>query len=201
MTHEIIYTDRLMLRAFEREDTDALFEILSDEKSNRFLPWFMAKTTEDAQRFFETRCKAVYENSDGLCYAICQKDLGKPIGYVTVKGTAPFDLGYGLASRYWNNGYATEACKAVIRKCGSDGMDYLTATHDVLNPASGRVMQKCGMRYIHSYREHWMPKDIDVVFRLYQYDLKSGVPVCGYYRKDELSPFTEESDDIRRRRD
>lgn len=80
-------------------------------------------------------------------------------------------------------------------------MDYLTATHDVLNPASGRVMQKCGMRYIHSYREHWMPKDIDVVFRLYQYDLKSGVPVCGYYRKDELSPFTEEPDDIRRRRD
>ena len=69
-----------MLRAFEREDTDALFEILSDEKSNRFLPWFTAKTTEDGKRFFETRCKAVYENSDRLCYAICKRDLGMPIG-------------------------------------------------------------------------------------------------------------------------
>ena len=29
-------------------------------------------------------------------------------------------------------------------------------------------MQKLGMKYRYSYREQWQPKDIPVVFRMYQ---------------------------------
>ena len=51
------------------------------------------------------------------------------------------------------------------------GWSFLTATHDVNNPRSGAVMRKLGMRYAYSYREHWMPKDISVVYRMYQINL------------------------------
>lgn len=50
-------------------------------------------------------------------------------------------------------------------------MPFVTATHDRENPRSGRVMQKLGMVYRYSYREQWQPKDISVVFRLYQLNL------------------------------
>ena len=45
---------------------------------------------------------------------------------------------------------------------------YITATHDVLNSRSGHVMKAIGMKYCYTYTEHWMPKDIDVNFRMYQ---------------------------------
>lgn len=49
------------------------------------------------------------------------------------------------------------------------GFPYITATHDVNNPASGGVMRNIGMRYRCTYREQWQPKDIPVFFRrMYQ---------------------------------
>ena len=52
-----------------------------------------------------------------------------------------------------------------------DGIPYLTATHDVKNPRSGRVMQQLGMRYQYSYEELWQPKNQLVLFRMYQLNL------------------------------
>ena len=61
----------------------------------------------------------------------------------------------------------TEAMEQMKR----DGMTYATATHDEKNPASGRVMEKIGMKYRYSYREQWQPKNIPVIFRMYQINL------------------------------
>ena len=52
-----------------------------------------------------------------------------------------------------------------------DGLPYLTATHDRNNPRSGGVMRNLGMVYQYSYEEQWQPKDIPVVFRMYQLNL------------------------------
>ena len=65
----------------------------------------------------------------------------------------------------------TEAARAVVEQARQEGLPYLTATHDRENPGSGGVMRKLGMVYQYSYEEQWQPKDIRVVFRLYQMDL------------------------------
>ena len=52
----------------------------------------------------------------------------------------------------------TEAVRAVIQQVKEEGLSYITATHDVNNPHSGRVMQAVGMRYQYSYEEMWQPK-------------------------------------------
>ena len=44
---------------------------------------------------------------------------------------------------------------------------YITATHDVNNPRSGKVMQAIGMKYQYSYEEYWQPKLYLVTFRMY----------------------------------
>ena len=44
-------------------------------------------------------------------------------------------------------GYTSEALEAVIKYLFSEGHKCLIASHDLENPASGRVMEKCGMKY------------------------------------------------------
>lgn len=96
---------------------------------------------------------------------------GAPIGYVNIDSqNDALDLGYGLSPAHWRSGYVAEAARAVIEAAQSAGFPFVTATHDVLNPHSGYVMQRLGMTYRYTYREHWMPRDIDVDFRLYQID-------------------------------
>ena len=53
----------------------------------------------------------------------------------------------------------------------SGGLPFLTATHDVLNPRSGGVMQNIGMTYRYTYRERVEPKKEWVAFRFYQLNL------------------------------
>lgn len=81
------------------------------------------------------------------------------------------DLGYGLRKEFWRKGVCTEACRAVVDKLKQTGIPYATATHDVDNPRSGKVMQAIGMKYQYSYEELWQPKNILVTFRMYQLNL------------------------------
>lgn len=165
-------TERLFLRPFSVADTDALFLLLRDEKTNRFLPWFPCKTEKETEIFLKERM--LY--SEDCCFiAICEKTDGVPIGYVSIRSDESHDLGYAVRRELWGHGIATEACSAVIRQIKRRGIPYLTATHDVKNPASGAVMKKLGMTYRYSYREFWQPKGIFTVFRMYQIDLKDGI--------------------------
>ena len=49
--------------------------------------------------------------------------------------------------------------QAVIGQLKQTGIPYITATHDVNNPRSGKVMQTLGMKYQYSYEELWQPKN------------------------------------------
>lgn len=91
--------------------------------------------------------------------------------YVNLSAEPPYDLGYGLLKEFWGRGIVTEAARAVVEQARQEGLPYLPATHDRENPGSGGVMRKLGMVYQYSYEEQWQPKDIRVVFRLYQMDL------------------------------
>ncbi|HBV53214.1 MAG TPA: GNAT family N-acetyltransferase, partial [Clostridiales bacterium] len=75
---------------------------------------------------------------------------------------------YALRKEFWHRGIATEAGKAVTKRLANLGIPYITATHDIKNPRSGEVMKKLGMTYRYTYEEQWQPKNIPVLFRLYQ---------------------------------
>ena len=164
-------TERLILRKFTEDDLEALYYIHSDEEVNRFLPWFPLRNMEDARVFYEEQLVSRYREERAYNYAVCMKENDYPVGYVNVSMDDSYDFGYGLRREFWHRGIITEAGKAVIEQLRIDEIPYITATHDVNNPRSGRVMKRLGMKYRYSYQEQWQPKNIQVIFRMYQLNL------------------------------
>jgi RimJ/RimL family protein N-acetyltransferase len=174
-------TERLILRKFGRNDIGALFDIYSDKDANFYLPWFPLTSLEEAKTFYEKH----YANQNGYNFAICQKFDNIPIGYVNVGDADSYDLGYGSRKEYWHRGFVTEACKAVIKQLEKSDIPYITATHDINNSRSGNVMKNIGMTYRYSYEEQWQPKNIVVIFRMYQLNINSAKhqTYMGYWEK------------------
>lgn len=164
----VLRTERLILRKFNENDIEALFNIHRDEDVNRFLPWFPLKSVDEARDFFDKNYAEVYKKKRGYKYAICLKNDNVPAGYINIGMDDAHDLGYGLCKEYWHRGIVSEAAKAVTERAKRDGIKYITATHDVKNPRSGNVMKSIGMKYKYSYEEQWQPKNITVIFRMYQ---------------------------------
>ena len=190
----VLETERLLLRTFRPTDAEALYLLLKEEEVTRFLPMFSLKTMEEAENrlnqfFLEQGC-----GSFGLCYAICPKPDGPPIGYIKVSGEESHDLGYALRKEFWHRGIATEAGKAVTKRLADLGIPYITATHDIKNPRSGEVMKKLGMTYRYTYEEQWQPKNIPVLFRLYQlnFDGQSERVFRTYWDRSSVRFFEKE---------
>lgn len=162
----MIETKRLIIRPFHEQDVEALFEIMKDKEVNTFLPWFPFTSLEETKVYLKEHY--LDYQGEGYRYAICLKDDNKPIGYIHVGDGDSYDFGYGLRKEFWHQGIVSEAAKAFVEMLKTTNIPYITATHDVLNPRSGNVMKAIGMKYCYTYTEHWMPKDIDVNFRMYQ---------------------------------
>ena len=80
---------------------------------------------------------------------------------------------------------------AVIEQLKKDGIPYITATHDINNPRSGRVVMKLGMNYQYSYEEQWQPKDFLVTFRMYQLNLDGNSRIYKKYWNNSTVHFIE----------
>jgi RimJ/RimL family protein N-acetyltransferase len=90
---------------------------------------------------------------------------GRPIGAIALRRTddGGLRLGYWLGADYWNQGYATEAARAV----SAYGLETLRANTVragayVDNSASANVLEKCGFRYTHTDSQ-WSEARGDVV--------------------------------------
>jgi len=65
------------------------------------------------------------------------------------------ELGYWIGVPHWGQGFATEACEAVLRYGFEElGLQRVFASHYRRNPASGRVLEKLGMSYEGRMRSH-----------------------------------------------
>lgn len=169
-----IETERLILRQFIYSDIEDIFLIYSDEEVNRFLPWFPLKSIEESEYYLKNNIFEEYKKEIAYRYAIIYKDTNRAIGYISINDInekkCSGDLGYGLKKEYWNKGIITEAGTHLLKKLKENGFMFITATHDVNNLGSGRVMEKLNMKYQYSYEELWQPKNFKVTFKLYKID-------------------------------
>ncbi len=168
-------TKRLLLRRFTDADLQDMFCIYSDPDVNTFLPWFPFETIEETKTYLHSNIYADYEKEIAYRYAIELKNTKQVVGYLSLTGIdaekACGDLGYGLRQEFWGQGIIPEAASELLTLLKKNGFQYITATHDVNNPKSGRVMEKIGMTYQSSYDEQWQPKNFKVTFKLYRIDL------------------------------
>ncbi len=141
-------TARLLLRPGFPEDAPALATAIADQAIARNLatvPW--PYRVRDAEAFLASPKDPVlpslliFARTGGPPQLVGACGLGRrPSGAV--------ELGYWIARAHWGQGFATEACLALIDIARALGLQQLEGSHFVDNPASGRVLEKLGFQAI-----------------------------------------------------
>lgn len=151
-------TERLVLRKFESGDSEAFFlNWGSDPLVTQFLSWKTHETVQDSAAVIQNWLNQ-YESTNYYNWAIVLKENHKPIGNITVvkldEKSFSCEIGYCIGSVYWNRGFVTEAFTKIIAFLFEEvGLNRVSARHNVLNPASGKVMEKCHLVYEGTLRE------------------------------------------------
>jgi len=157
-------SNRLILRPFTIDDIDDVLLYTRDNIVTKYLTW--PSYTDISQ--VEEVVKKYYIGKEGV-FAIELESEQKCIGCIDLRlyiehNKASF--GYVLNREYWNKGYMTEALNIILDFSFSKlELNRVEATHYIGNESSGRVMQKCGMKYEGTGIQELKVKDIyqDVV--------------------------------------
>jgi RimJ/RimL family protein N-acetyltransferase len=157
-------TERLLLRPFTLADAPEVKRLAGDRK--------IAKTTLNIPHPYEdgmaeewiSSHPEQFKTGEGVVFAITLRSDGMLVGAVGLAINQRFDraeLGYWIGASYWNQGYCTEAAKAVLLYAFEElGVNRVQATHLTRNSASRRVMQKLGMQHEGRLRQYVKKWDI-----------------------------------------
>ena len=143
-------TERLVLRATSVTDAEQMYNNwASDPEVTKYLLWPPHASVE-VTRGFLAQCDKENEKLDYYNWGMVAKETGQIIGTCGTVGldeaNHSIELGYCMSRTYWGKGIMSEAVAAIIKHLfNTIGFNRVTARHDPNNPASGRVMQKCGM--------------------------------------------------------
>lgn len=147
----MIQTERLILRAWKKEDTDAYFQINQDHKVTEFLgePLTMQQVHDFIAAANNHQDKYHY-----TLWASCLKKTDELIGFIGLNYTdlglsftPAVEIAWRLGSQYWDKGYGTEGARAALHygfiQCGLKEIISFTAHSNV---RSLRVMEKIGLK-------------------------------------------------------
>lgn len=147
-------TERLLfislpLHVIERRLQTDDFEAEVDTPHGAVTVHFPPEWPGDALGFFAGWAKDYDPQDPQWGGTLVRKTDRRAIGAIGVKGQPDaqgrLDIGYGLNPEAWNQGYATEAVRALTaRLLGRPDVRVVTAETAVDNPASARVLEKSG---------------------------------------------------------
>lgn len=143
-------TERFLLRRWKQSDAEMLFQLASDPEVGPRAGWAPHQNVEESREVI-----ARYFDNEQT-WAIEWKSTGEVVGCIgyLVNGQSNIDigekdaeLGYWIGKPYWNKGICTEALKLIIDYCFHvKNIPTLWCDYFIDNPASGRVMGKCGFK-------------------------------------------------------
>lgn len=145
-----IETERLILRDFRLEDTEAVHAYGSDPEVTTYMPWG-PNSPQDTAAFMARALErqATWPRLD-LGLAIELKAEGGVVGSIALHlrdiPNATVELGYVLRRDLWGRGLVSEAAEALVALGFGLGLHRIVAACDVRNVGSYRVMEKLGMR-------------------------------------------------------
>lgn len=157
----IINTDRLVLRPWEEEDAECLYEYAKNPDIGPVAGWPPHESINESLDVI----KNVLNGTE--CYAICERVNNKAIGAVELKLNGQTDLtdrddecelGYWLGKPFWGKGYVPEAASALISRGFRElGMSKIWCGYYNGNTNSKRVQEKLGFVYHHTCDEVPVP--------------------------------------------
>lgn len=153
-----VETERLILRRFTAEDAEAMFRNwMSNDNVTKFLRWQTHSDISITHEYIKFLLDN-YDRPDFYEWAIELKSIGEPIGSISSvylnDNVGAVEIGYCIGEAWWRQGYTTEALAAVMKFFFKEvGANRVFSEHDVNNPNSGKVMQKCGLKYEGTLRQ------------------------------------------------
>ena len=147
----VIETPRLTLRKVRMSDAQDINAYARDREVARHVLWEAHQSAWDTRAYIRY---LLWQYRNGLpgSWAIVLRETGKvvgTIGYMSYYAdNAAVEVGYSLSRECWGQGLMTEALGAVIDETFRVlNIHRIEAMHFTDNPASGRVMEKCGMTH------------------------------------------------------
>ena len=139
-------TSRLVLRPWTQEDAPALYVLASDPEVGPACGWLPHRSVEESRR-------AIILNFSGEnTFAVTLQETEQPIGCISlfsgsVCSGRDLELGYWLGKQFWDQGYATEAARRMVKYAfGQLDCPRVWCCHYADNPRSRRVIEKLRFR-------------------------------------------------------
>ncbi len=154
-----LHTERLILRQFQPSDADTVQRLagVKEVAAGTLLPHPFE--VEAAAQWIAQQ-QEQFAAGTAITIAIVLAEEEQLIGSIGMDIASEHQLArlsYWLGTDYWNQGYCTEAVRAVIDYGFTRlSLHRIYAPHFHNNPASGRVLRKIGMTYEGRMREHYI---------------------------------------------
>lgn len=153
----VLNTTRLILRPLNRGDIPELLPLIGARAvaaTTLRIPHPYAE--QDALKFLE-HSDSVWKSREGARFGIFLRDGLKLCGGIGLAVNLEHnhaELGYWIGVPFWGNGYCTEAARETLRfGFGNLQLHRIDAGHFANNPASGRILEKLGMKHEGTSRE------------------------------------------------
>ena len=150
-------TERLIIDSIREADKEDYYINISHDK--RVLETFICRYADTLEDFDYSS----YPGRQDL-FAIRLKETGRLIGIILYfdEKEDSCEIGYGIGSAFWNQGYATEVVGRFLEYLFREkGMRTVYASFFTGNDASRRVMEKCGMTFDHFSEKELTYLDVD----------------------------------------
>ncbi len=146
-------SERLVLRRFVREDAGAMYKNwASDHEVTKYLTWPTHSNVDITKLVIDSWVNS-YSDEKYYQWAIVLKENGdEPIGSISAvhmnEDISMVHIGYCIGRNWWHQGITSEALKTVMDFFFEEtDTNRIEAQHDPRNLNSGKVMEKCGMKY------------------------------------------------------
>lgn len=147
----VLDTPRLILRPLTLRDAQDIFDYSRDPQVARHVLWDAHRSIADSRAYVRFILRQ-YREGQPSSYGIVLRETGRVIGTIGfmsyVEENSTVEVGYSIGRAYWGRGLTAEALRALLGLAfDSMRLHRVEAQHELDNPASGKVMVKCGMRY------------------------------------------------------
>lgn len=185
-----IETERLLLRKLQLSDVYEYYErLFGDGDVSRYMLFEPHQTIMESLESVQRKLKR-YEEENFYCWGVELKEEAGLMGLVELlrfdEQTNTCSFVYMLGCDYWNQGYGTELLKAVFRFAFEElEIERIVADHMTKNVASGKAMEKAGMKHIGTEEGKYEKLGILYDAELYEIcnDRQAGLTANDYQRQ------------------
>ena len=151
LINDKLITERLVLRKLRKEDAESIFNNwASNPEVTKYVTWNAHTSIEQTKQILDIWLKE-YQNPKTVRLGITLKDSDELIGAIDVVDYIDGnpEIGYCLSRKYWNKGYMTEACGAMMNYLFNIGYKTVVIEADENNVGSNKVIEKVGFEFTH----------------------------------------------------